>query len=216
MQLKAHFASRAYAPRARHGFIWNCLYSTNGERGTTFVEIVIAGTILAVGLSGLYALLGATVKEVTTSNTASIAQQNTVARMDQIRSLTWASLTSADYVKSRVLNTATSSANSSTISREVVSISPAAVPQSSPLPSPTPAVTPTPGAGFSVTKIGTATPVISPAASPNLLSEKLLNVTVTTEWDSSGKTHQRQLSALISRAGSAPFNRVTPTPSPTP
>ena len=65
------------------------------ERGTTLVEVVIAGTILAIALSGLYTLLGATVNEVKRGHTASGAQQNTVTRLDQIRSLTWASITNA-------------------------------------------------------------------------------------------------------------------------
>ena len=35
-----------------------------GEQGTTLVEIAVAGAILAIGLAGLYALLGTTVNEV--------------------------------------------------------------------------------------------------------------------------------------------------------
>lgn len=187
-----------------------------GEQGTTLVEIVIAGTVLAVGLSGLFGLLGTTVNQVKRGHTASGAQENTVARLDQMRNLTWASITNAATVAT-VLGTPTSSDSSSTISLEVITVSPAAVPQSSPLPSPAPLPTATPGPGFSVTKTG-ASVSISPSSYPNLNAEKLVNVTVTTEWRTAGDPpHQRQLSTLVSRAGSmAPKPVPSATPSPTP
>ncbi|MEO7723995.1 MAG: hypothetical protein ABIU29_04800 [Chthoniobacterales bacterium] len=179
------------------------------------VEIVIAGAILAVGLSGLYALLGTTVNQVQRGHTASGAQENTVARLDQMRNLTWASITNAATVAT-VLSTATASDSSSTISREVITVSPAAVPQTSPLPSPAPLPTATPGPGFSVIKTGGSVN-ISPSAYPNLNAEKLVNVTVTTEWSTAGASHQRQLSSLFSQWGSnAPKPVASATPSPTP
>ena len=99
-----------------------------GEQGTTLVEIAVAGAILAVGLAGLYALLGTSINEVKRGHTASGAQENTVARLDQMRNLTWASITNAATVAT-VLGTPTSSDSASTISREVITVSPAAVPQ---------------------------------------------------------------------------------------
>jgi type II secretory pathway pseudopilin PulG len=181
--------------------------------GTTLVEIAVAVAVLSVGLASLFALLGTMGNEVGRGNAVSEAQQSTSARIDQIKNLTWANLTSANYISTNVLNTPGSLANSSTISREVITISPAAVPQSSPLPSPTPVSSPSPGPGFSITKTGTATPVISPLPYPDLLLEKLLNVTVTTEWITSGTLHQRQLSTLVSRSGSPPSKPVaSPTP----
>ena len=186
-----------------------------GEQGTTLVEIAIAGAILAVGLAGLYGLLGTTVNEVKRGHTASGAQENTVARLDQMRNLTWASITNAATVAT-VLGTSTSSDSSSTISREVITVSPAAVPQSSPLPSPTPLPTATPGPGFSVIKTGGSV-TISPSAYPSLVAEQLVNVTVTTEWRTAGTSHQRQLSSLFSQWGSTPSKPVpSATPSPTP
>jgi len=56
----------------------------HGEQGTTLVEIAIAGAILAIGLAGLYALLGTSVNEVKRGHTASGAQENTGARLDQM------------------------------------------------------------------------------------------------------------------------------------
>jgi len=186
-----------------------------GEQGTTLVEVAIAGAILAVGLAGLYALLGTTTNEVKRGHTASGAQENTVARLDQMRNLTWASITNADTVAT-VLGTSTSSDSASTISREVIAVSPAAVPQSSPLPSPAPLPTATPGPGFSVIKTGSSVS-ISPSPAPSLVAEKLVNVTVTTEWRTAGDSHQRQLSSLFSQWGSTPSKPVpSATPSPTP
>ena len=186
-----------------------------GEQGTTLVEIVVAGAILAIGLAGLYALLGTTVNEVKRGHTASGAQENTVARLDQMRNLTWASITNPATVAT-VLGTPTSSDSSSTISREMITVSPAAVPQSSPLPSPAPLPTATPGPGFSVIKTGGSVS-ISPSPAPSLVAEKLVNVTVTTEWSTAGDSHQRQLSSLFSQWGStAPKPVPSATPSPTP
>jgi type II secretory pathway pseudopilin PulG len=173
------------------------------ERGTTLVEVALAGALLALALASLYALYGTTVKEAKGGDTAAIAQQNSIARIDQMRNLTWNNTTSPSYIRDYLLTTPTSSDNASTISREVISIYPAAVPQTSPLPAPTPSPSPTPGSTpfFSVTKIGTGTPVISPSTPSSILGERLIRVEVTTEWVASATTHQRQLSTLISKSG---------------
>lgn len=172
------------------------------ERGTTLVEVAVAGALLVLALTSFYALYGTAVKEAKTGDTAAIAQQNSIARIDQMRILTWNNTTSPSSIAT-LLTTPTSSDNASTISREVISIYPAAVPQTSPLPAPTPSPSPTPGSTpfFSVTKIGTGTPVISPATPSSILGESLIRVEVTTEWVTSATAHQRQLSTLISRSG---------------
>lgn len=172
------------------------------ERGSTLVEVAVAGALLAFALMSLYALYGSSVKEAKAGDTAAIAEQNSIARIDQMRDLTWINTTSPSSIAT-LLTASTSSDNASTISREVIKIYPAAVPQTSPLPEPTPSPTPTPGSApfFSVTKIGTATPVISPSAPSSILGERLIRVEVTTEWVTSGTTHQRQLSTLISKSG---------------
>jgi type II secretory pathway pseudopilin PulG len=172
------------------------------ERGTTLLEVAVSGSLLALALASLYALYGTTVKEAKSGDTAAIAQQNSMARIDQIRNLTWNNTTSPSSIAT-LLATPTSSDNASTISREVISIYPAAVPQTSPLPTPTPSPSPTPGSTpfFSVTKICTATPAISPSTPSSILGEKLIRVEVTTEWVASGTTHQRQISTLISKSG---------------
>jgi type II secretory pathway pseudopilin PulG len=172
------------------------------ERGTTLVEVAVAGALLVLALASLYALYGTTVKEAKGGDTAAIAQQNSIARIDQMRNLTWNNTTSPSSIAT-LLTTPTSSDNASTISREVISIYPAAVPETSPLPAPTPFPSPTPGSTpfFSVTKIATETPVISPSSPNSILGERLIRVEVTTEWVTSAATHQRQLSTLISKSG---------------
>jgi type II secretory pathway pseudopilin PulG len=173
------------------------------ERGTTLIEVAVAGALLVLAMASLYALYGTTVKEAKGGDTAAIAQQNSIARIDQMRTLTWTNTTSPSYIRDYLLTTPTSSDNASTISKEVISIYPAAVPQTSPLPAPTPSPSPTPGSTpfFSVTKIGTGTPVISPSTPSSILGERLIRVEVTTEWVASATTHQRQLSTLISKSG---------------
>jgi type II secretory pathway pseudopilin PulG len=172
------------------------------ERGTTLVEVAVAGALLVLALASLYALYGTTVKEAKGGDTAAIAQQNSIARIDQMRNLTWNNTTSPSSIAT-LLTMPTSSDNASTISREVISIYPAAVPETSPLPAPTPFPSPTPGSTpfFSVTKIGTETPVTSPSSPNSILGERLIRVEVTTEWVTSAATHQRQLSTLISKSG---------------
>jgi type II secretory pathway pseudopilin PulG len=177
------------------------------ERGTTLVEVAIAGALLALALANLFALYGTTVKEAKAGDTAVIAQQNCIARIDQIRNLTWNNTTNPGTTNpasiAGLLNNPTSLDNASTISKEVISIYPAAVPQTSPLPAPAPPPSPTPGSTpfFSVTKIGTETPVISPSPASSILGERLIRVEVSTEWVTSATTHQRQLSTLISKSG---------------
>jgi hypothetical protein len=172
------------------------------ECGTTLVEVAVAGALLVLGLMSLYALYGTTVNEAKAGDTAAIAEQNCVARVDQIRNLTWNKATDPSTIATLVATPASPDSNS-TISKEVVSIYPAAVPQTSPLPAPTPSPSATPGSTpfFSVSKIGTSTPATSPSAPSSILSERLIRVEVTTEWVASATTHQRQLSTLISKSG---------------
>src|SRR5438046_1239064 len=59
------------------------------ERGTTLVEVAVAGALLVLALASLYALYGTTVKEAKGGDTAAIAEQNCSARIDQIRNLNW-------------------------------------------------------------------------------------------------------------------------------
>ena len=144
------------------------------EQGTTLVEVAVAGALLVLALASLYALYGTTVKEAKAGDTAMIAQQNSIARIDQMRNLTWNNTTSPSSIAT-LLTTPTSSDNASTISKEIISIYPAAVPQTSPLPAPTPSPSPTPGSTpfFSVTKIGTGTPAISPSTPSSILGESI-------------------------------------------
>src|SRR4030095_2231855 len=55
------------------------------ERGTTLVEVAVAGALLVLALASLYGLYGTTAKEAKTGDTAAIAQQNSIARIDQMR-----------------------------------------------------------------------------------------------------------------------------------
>jgi hypothetical protein len=177
------------------------------ERGTTLVEVAVAGALLVLALTSLYALYGTTVKEAKAGDTAAIAEQNCIARIDQIRNLTWNNTTDPDTTHpssiSSLLFAPTSSDNASTISKEIISIYPAAVPQTSPLPAPTPSPSPTPGSTpfFSVTKSPGTAPSPSPSTPSSILGETLIRVEVTTEWVTSATTHRRQLSTLISKSG---------------
>jgi hypothetical protein len=174
------------------------------ERGTTLVEVAVASALLVLALASLYGLCGTTVKEAKGGDIAAIAEQNCSARIDQIRNLNWYNTTNPTTTDpsniAGLLYNSTSSDNTSAISREVISIYPAAVP---PFPAPTPSPSPTPNSTpfFSVTKIGTETPLVSPSTPPTIVGEKLIRVEVTTEWVTSGTTHQRQLSTLISKSG---------------
>src|SRR6059058_83211 len=81
------------------------------ERGTTLVEVAVAGALLVFALASLYALYGTTVKEAKGGDTAAIAEQNSIARIDQMRNLTWNNTTSPSYIRDSLLNTPTSSDN---------------------------------------------------------------------------------------------------------
>ena len=54
------------------------------ERGSTLVEVAVAGALLALALMSLYALYGSSVKETKAGDTAAIAEQNSIARIDQM------------------------------------------------------------------------------------------------------------------------------------
>jgi hypothetical protein len=169
------------------------------RRGFALAEAVVATGILAFVFGGLFSVANRSKNLVRRGDVASETQRNCLARVDQLRALGWAKVTRADQI-SALLAVPTSTA---TFTREAITVYPAAVPQTYPVPSPAPAATTVSTTPlFTVTKTGTAAPVISPANFDNgtSLATRQLNFRVLTTSQSAGSTIERELSTIISKS----------------
>ena len=82
----------------------------NAERAFTFIENLVAITIVVLFFAALYAVNAQCLSLLNAGRGAALADMSLQDRMDQLRSCTWSQLTDATYLKSSVLNTATNTA----------------------------------------------------------------------------------------------------------
>jgi hypothetical protein len=159
--------------------------------------------MLVVALAGVFATYGRTANFVRLERQATVAQQNSNSRMDQLRTVGWASVTNPTYLSTLLTSPISATSNNINVTQEVITVYPAVIPQTSPLPSPTPSPsTASTTPYFTVTRTGTAAPVINPASfDPNTtLTQMQLTYCVSTQWTLSNKTHTREMSATLSRS----------------
>lgn len=156
-----------------------------GRRAATLLEIMVAMAVLTVAFSGIYGLFAFTMREIAGANAASVAQVNTLARMDQIKNTRgWSNFSSPTYF-TNLLNTAiTSTAQNVTLVKEVVTVC-----------SPTGTTT-----YFTVTKNATGS-ASSSGTPPSASAVSQLNIRVRTEWKVKGRVVQHEVSTLVSRSG---------------
>jgi hypothetical protein len=172
----------------------------------SLMEVVVATGLLIVGLGGNYAVIGRARTTLSSGNDAAIAQQNTMTRLDQLRSTAWVKVTDPTVIATMLNTPLANTTENLTSIREVVTVTPLSVPavpaatiSTEPLATTTVSGTPL----FTVTRTGTTAAVISPATySLEVLQDRRqLNYRVMTEWQSGGRILQRELSTIISKSG---------------
>jgi prepilin-type N-terminal cleavage/methylation domain-containing protein len=165
-------------------------------RGFTLMEVMVAAGIFALAFAGLYAASNHVMNLIRRADSSAVAQRNCLARMDQLRSAAWAKATSPAFIAGMM---AVPTGNAA-FDKEIISVYRATVPATVPN---TAAVN---GSSllFTVTRAGTAAPVISPSSfdQATIIDSFQLNFRVRTEWTRSAKAGARELSTIISKSAS--------------
>src|SRR5438270_1958825 len=89
--------------------------------GFTFVENLLAASIVSVCFAALYALSGQTLYLLNSSNEAVTAEQALQDRMEQVRNARWQQVTDSSYVQSSVFDTAVGGSLNQTVETITVS-----------------------------------------------------------------------------------------------
>lgn len=74
--------------------------------GTTLPELMVAITILAAGLTGLFATFSMGLQEFRFARQTAVASESLFARTERLREVTWAQLADSNYLANSILNTA--------------------------------------------------------------------------------------------------------------
>lgn len=162
--------------------------------GSGILEIMLSLGLLAISLSGLYALYGQSTMVLRSSNNAAIVQTQLLARIDQLRGNGWA--TNADRTRLALFLTQnpvlTTNGNIGMI--ETFRVSPRAVP---------PAATLSTTPYFTIIGSGQSFSVSQTSATPEAaLDEPQLNFTLIISWSEKGRTLTREHSTILSKLGS--------------
>ncbi len=80
------------------------------ERGFTFIENLVAITIVVLFFAALFAVNAQCLSMLNASRGAALADTCLQDRIEQLRTCTWSQLTDADYLQSSIFNTATNGA----------------------------------------------------------------------------------------------------------
>ena len=84
--------------------------STRGPAAFTFIDNVFAMAIVGLCFVSLYALNSQCMHLLNSGRAAAFAAQSLQDRTEQLRKCTWAQVTSASYIQSSILNSATNAA----------------------------------------------------------------------------------------------------------
>lgn len=178
----------------------------NRAMGFSILEVLVAASILVFAITSIYVSHLTMLRQISLMGHSSIINDNLIQRMEQLQGLTWTNLTDPAYL-STVLATAipSTSQNVPDMTEEKLSVSAISVPYMPPAPSPLPAAAALPSP-FAVTRTGSSLPVISPAGATGeaMLKVYAVKVTASASWrDTSGRTHSREISTILGRAGMA-------------
>ena len=167
--------------------------SRRSQAGFTILEAGVAGAIVTLFLSSLFALNSNMMHLLRASAEAANASQSLQQRVEQVRLANWTQLTDPTWVQGSLLNTMTDASVNLPGLTETLTVTPYTSPSSAPAANPPP--------GFTVTRNPDGTVTANPAAyayTAMLAQQEMLEVDLTVTWPSLYRTRTRSLTTLIS------------------
>ena len=163
--------------------------------GFTVIEAAIAGTIIMLFLTSLFALNSNMMRLLGCASEAANASDDLQQRVEQVRLANWQQISDPAWVSTNLLGTMTDASVNLSGLKETITVLPYYAPSSLPAAA-------NPGS-FTVTRTSTGTVTVSPAgfSSTALLSQEMLQVNLTATWASWNSNRSRALTTLVSQWG---------------
>ncbi len=186
---ETHFP-RPLASRARRG----------GRGGFTVVEAAVAGAIIILFLTSLFALNSTVMRLLGAAAETSSASQDLQQRVEQVRLANWSQITSPPWVQANLLGTPTDASVNLPGLQETLTVTPYVSPSSAPAP----ATATAPPAAFTVTRNALGTVTVTPAgyaSSAAMANQEMVQIDLTITWPGWNRQRYRALTTLVSRWG---------------
>ena len=168
-----------------------------GNRGGfTVVEAAVAGAIIILFLSSLFALNSTVMRLLGAARDTASASQNLQQRVEQVRLANWSQITDAAWVQTNLLGTPTDASANLPGLQETLTVTPYISPSST--------ATKPPPPPFTVTRAPAGTVTITPAgyaSSAAMGNQEMVQIDLTITWPGWGRQRNRALTTLVSRWG---------------
>ncbi len=178
---------RPRSPRARR----------HGRGGFTVVEAAVAGAIIILFLTSLFALNSTMMRVLGAAAETASASQDLQQRVEQVRLANWSQITDCNWVQANLLATPTDASINLPGLQETLTVTPYVSPSSS---APTTALPP----AFTVTRAAAGTVTVTPAGSTTstaMANLEMVRIDLTITWPGWSRQRNRALTTLVSRWG---------------
>ena len=185
--LRSHVPTRARGPARRHA----------SQAGFTVMEAGVAGAVITVFLTSLFALNSNIMHLLRSAAEAASASQDLQQRVETVRLSNWNQITDPNWVQANLLaNKTDASVNLPGLS-ETLTVTPYLSPASAPMAGTTPPP-------FTVTRNADNTVTVNPpgyTATAALGQQEMVRVDLSVYWPSIYRSRTRSLTTLVSRWG---------------
>ena len=167
------------------------------EAAFTVIEAGVAGAVVTVFLTSLFALNSNMMHLLRSAAEAASASQDLQGRVEQVRLSNWNQITDPSWVQLNLLDNKTDASVNLPGLTETLTVTPYLSPSSSPMAGATPPP-------FTVTRNADATVTISPAgyaSAAALAQQEMVRVDLSINWPSIYRSRTRSLTTLVSRWG---------------
>ena len=167
--------------------------------GFTVVEAAVAGAIIILFLTSLFALNSTVMRILGASRETASASQSLQQRVEQVRLANWSQITDVNWVQSTLLATQTDASVNLPGLQETITVTSYVSPSSSPaditaMPAP---------AAFTVNRSATGAVTVTSGAgtTAGMASQQMVQIDLTLTWPGWSRQRTRALTTLVSRWG---------------
>ena len=173
----------------------------SAQAGFTVVEASVAGAIIILFLTSLFALNSTVMRLLGSAAETASASQNLQQRIEQVRLANWTQITDPAWVQINLLGTQTDASVNLPGLQETLTVTPYVSPSTSAVAAKAAALPPPP---FTVTRSPAGAVTVSPAgyaSSAAMASQEMVQVDLTLSWPGWNRQRTRALTTLVSRWG---------------
>ena len=168
--------------------------------GFTVVEAAVAGAIIILFLTSLFALNSIVMRLLGSAAETASASQDLQQRVEQARLANWSQVTDPNWIQANLLGTQTDASVNLPGLQETLTVTPYV----SPSDSVSAVATAPPPAPFTVTRTATGTVTVTPAgyaSAAAMANQEMVQVDLTILWPGWNRQRTRALTTLVSRWG---------------